>query len=372
MPSPPSRRSKTTRANLAYSGTRRVPARAIRWSSFRRRCCDLNHQFLGVNNAIAAVQEIKDNKGKLGVFWHTQGSGKSYSMVFFSQKVLRRIPGNWTFVVITDREDLDGQIYRNFANTGALLEDEKRVRADSGESLKRMLNQEDHRYVFTLIQKFHTEHGERYPVLSTRSDIIVITDEAHRSQYDVFAANMRNALPSASFIGFTGTPLMAGEELTKEVFGDYVSIYNFKESVDDVNTVPLYYENRIPELQLTNENLTEEIAAICEQADLDEDQERKLEREFAREYHLITREDRLERIGEDIVAHFMGRGVLAKAMVISIDKATAVRTFDKVQKHWKLAIAKLRTELTNADPMDRPELEGRLKYFEQTDMDAAS
>jgi type I restriction enzyme R subunit len=327
-----------------------------------------NHQFLGVNNAIAAVQEIKANKGKLGVFWHTQGSGKSYSMVFFSQKVLRKIPGNWTFVVVTDREDLDGQIYRNFANTGAVLEDEKRVRADSGESLKRMLNQEDHRYVFTLIQKFRTEHGERYPVLSTRSDIIVITDEAHRSQYDIFASNMRNALPSASFIGFTGTPLMAGEELTKEVFGDYVSIYNFKESVDDVNTVPLYYENRIPELQLTNENLTEEIAAICEQADLDEDQERKLEREFAREYHLITREERLERIGEDIVAHFMGRGVLAKAMVISIDKATAVRTFDKVQKHWKTAIAKLRKELTTADPMDKPELEKRLEFFEQTDM----
>jgi len=327
-----------------------------------------NHQFLGVNNAIAAVQEIKANKGRLGVFWHTQGSGKSYSMVFFSQKVLRKIPGNWTFVVVTDREDLDGQIYRNFANTGALLEDEKRVRADSGESLKRMLNQEDHRYVFTLIQKFRTEHGERYPVLSTRSDIIVITDEAHRSQYDIFASNMRNALPSASFIGFTGTPLMAGEELTKEVFGDYVSIYNFKESVDDVNTVPLYYENRIPELQLTNENLTEEIAAICEQADLDEDQERKLEREFAREYHLITREDRLERIGADIVAHFMGRGVLAKAMVISIDKATAVRTFAKVQKHWKTAIAKLRRELTTADPMDKPELEKRLTFFEQTDM----
>ena len=147
-----------------------------------------NHQFLGVNNAIAAVEHIKDNHGKLGVFWHTQGSGKSYSMVFFSQKVLRKIPGNWTFVIVTDREDLDGQIYRNFANTGAVLEDEKRVRADSGESLKRMLNQEDHRYVFTLIQKFHTEHGERYPVLSDRSDIIVITDEAHRSQYDIFAS----------------------------------------------------------------------------------------------------------------------------------------------------------------------------------------
>jgi type I restriction enzyme R subunit len=327
-----------------------------------------NHQFLGVNNAIAAVERIKENKGKLGVFWHTQGSGKSYSMVFFSQKVLRKIPGNWTFVIVTDREDLDGQIYRNFANTGAVLEAEERVRADSGESLKRMLNQEDHRYVFTLIQKFHTEHGEPYPVLSTRSDIIVITDEAHRSQYDIFAANMRSALPNAAFIGFTGTPLMAGEERTKEVFGEYVSIYNFKESVDDQNTVPLYYENRIPELQLTNDKLTDDIAEICDRADLDEDQERKLEKEFAREYHLITREDRLDRIGEDIVAHYMGRGVLAKAMVISIDKATAVRTFDKVQKHWKIALSKLRKELLAADPMERPELEKRLTYFEETDM----
>jgi len=327
-----------------------------------------NHQFLGVNNAIAAVERIQENHGKIGVFWHTQGSGKSYSMVFFSQKVLRTVPGNWTFVIVTDREDLDRQIYRNFANTGAVLEDEKRVRADSGESLKRMLNAEDHRYVFTLIQKFRTENGARYPVLSTRSDIIVITDEAHRSQYDIFAANMRSALPNAAFIGFTGTPLMAGEERTKEVFGDYVSVYNFRESVDDENTVPLYYENRIPELQLTNDNLTEEIADICDRADLDEDQERKLEREFAREYHLITREDRLERIGEDIVAHYMGRGVLAKAMVVCIDKATAVRTFDKVRKHWKAALAKLRKEIAAADPMDRPDLETRLRFFEKTDM----
>src|SRR5438445_12998876 len=113
--------------------------------------------------------------------------------------------------------------------------------------------------------------------------IIVITDEAHRSQYDQFALNMRNALPNAAFIGFTGTPLMAGEERTKQVFGDYVSIYNFKQSIDDGNTVPLYYENRIPELQLTNPNLTEDMAEIIESAELDEDQQKKLERDFARE-----------------------------------------------------------------------------------------
>jgi type I restriction enzyme R subunit len=284
-----------------------------------------NHQFLGVNKAISAAQQIKANQGKLGVFWHTQGSGKSYSMVFFSQKVLRTLPGNWTFVIVTDREDLDGQIYRNFASTGAVIEDESSVRAQSAEHLKQLLNVEDHRYVFTLIQKFRTEEGEEYPKLSDRDDIVVITDEAHRSQYDVFALNMRNALPNAAFIGFTGTPLIAGEERTKEVFGDYISIYNFKQSIDDGNTVPLYYENRIPELQLTNDTLTDDIAAIVDDAELDEDQQAKLEREFAREYHLITREERLDRIAEDIVAHYTGRGVLAKAMVISIDKATAVR-----------------------------------------------
>jgi type I restriction enzyme, R subunit len=294
-----------------------------------------NHQFLGVNNAIAAVEEIKANHGKLGVFWHTQGSGKSYSMVFFSQKVLRKLPGNWTFLIITDREDLDGQIYKNFASAGAVIEEESRVRAQSAEHLKQLLNAEDHRYLFTLIQKFRTEDGSTYPKLSDRSDIIVITDEAHRSQYDVFALNMRNALPNAAFIGFTGTPLMAGEERTKQVFGDYVSIYNFKQSIEDGNTVPLYYENRIPELQLTNGTLTEDMAEIIESADLDEDQQAKLEREFGREYQLITREDRLEKIAEDLVAHYMGRGVLAKAMVIAIDKATAVRMYDKVQAHWK-------------------------------------
>lgn len=327
-----------------------------------------NHQFLGVNRAIEATEQIKKNQGKLGVFWHTQGSGKSFSMVFFSQKVLRKLSGNWTFVIVTDRDDLDGQIYRNFASTGAVLEDEKSVRAQSAEHLKTLLNKEDHRYLFTLIQKFRTEEGETYPKLSDRSDIIVITDEAHRSQYDQFALNMRNALPKAAFIGFTGTPLMAGEERTKRVFGDYVSIYNFKQSIDDGNTVPLYYENRIPELQLTNPNLTEDMAEIIDNSELDEDQQQKLEREFAKEYQLITRDERLDRIADDIVAHFMGRGVLAKAMVISIDKATTVRMFDKVQKHWKAAIARVQRELDAADPADKPELEKRLRFFEETDM----
>ena len=144
-------------------------------------------------------------------------------MVFFAQKVLRKIPGNFTFLIVTDRDDLDKQIYKNFADTGVLTEDQQTIQAQNGTHLQRLLR-EDHRYLFTLIQKFRTEHGEPYPQLSDRSDIIVMTDEAHRSQYDIFALNMRNALPHAAFIGFTGTPLMVGEEKTREVFGDYVSV----------------------------------------------------------------------------------------------------------------------------------------------------
>ena len=324
-----------------------------------------NHQYLGANNAVDAVVDIRDRQGRLGVFWHTQGSGKSYSMIFFSQKVLRKLPGNYTFVIVTDRRELDDQIYKNFAGAGVVTE--KQVQAESGEHLKQLL-QEDHRHIFTLIQKFRTDKGETYPKLSDRSDIIVITDEAHRSQYDIFALNMRNALPNAAFIGFTGTPLMVSEEKTREVFGDYVSIYNFKESADDGATVPLYYENRIPELQLTNEDLNEDMERLLEEAELDEEQERKLEREFAREYHLITRDDRLERVAEDIVRHFIGRGHQGKAMVLCIDKATAVRMWDKVQVYWSAHLQRLKDDLESCADSEREELEARVRYMEETDM----
>ncbi|MDD1745740.1 MAG: type I restriction endonuclease subunit R [Candidatus Methanoperedens sp.] len=324
-----------------------------------------NHQYLGVNNATEALKQIEKNRGRLGVFWHTQGSGKSYSMVFFSQKVLRKIPGNFTFVIVTDRLDMDNQIYKNFAGAGAVTEEQ--VQAEDGDHLQQLLR-EDHRYIFTLIQKFHTKKGETYPPLSARKDIIVITDEAHRSQYDVLALNMRNALPKAAFIAFTGTPLIVGEEKTKDVFGDYVSTYNFKQSVDDGATVPLYYENRIPELQLTNKELNEDLQRLIDEAELDPDQENKLEREFAREYHLITRDDRLEKIARDIVAHFMGRGQFGKAMIISIDKATAVRMYDKVQKYWKMYLKDLQDKLVKCAEPEKNELEKKIKFMEETDM----
>lgn len=324
-----------------------------------------NHQFLGVNNAIEAVKNIGKNRGKLGVFWHTQGSGKSYSMIFFSQKVLRKLPGNWTFLVITDRDDLDGQIYKNFESSGAVTE--KQVQARNGKHLQKLL-QEDHRNIFTLIQKFGTKKGETYPKLSERSDIIVITDEAHRSQYDTLALNMRQALPNAAFIAFTGTPLMAGEEKTREVFGDYISIYNFSQSVEDKATVPLYYENRIPELQLSNEELNDDMEQILDDAGVDEEQEKRLEKEFVREYHLITRDDRLEKVAEDIVAHFMGRGFMGKAMVISIDKITAVKMHDKVKNFWNVYLKEIKRQLKTCTRNEREELQKKVAYMEATDM----
>ncbi|MBU0614020.1 type I restriction endonuclease subunit R [Patescibacteria group bacterium] len=325
-----------------------------------------NHQYLGVNGSIESFKKAKNNGGKIGVFWHTQGSGKSLSMVFFAQKILRKFEGNYTFLVVTDRRELDDQIYKQFQDVGAVTE--KQVQAESGNHLQELL-QEDHRLIFTLIQKFRTDKGKKYPELSSRNDIIVMTDEAHRSQYEVFALNMRNALPKAQFIGFTGTPLIAGEsEKTKDVFGGYVSVYNFKQSIDDKATVPLYYENRIPELQLKNEDLGDDLEQLIEEAELDEAQEKKLEREFARQYHLITREDRLEKVAEDIVNHFFGRGDNGKAMVVSIDKATTVKMYDKVKKYLAKYIENLEGKLKGAKDEEWDEIVSKLKEAKALDM----
>lgn len=324
-----------------------------------------NHQVLGVNNALESLRNIEGNHGRLGVFWHTQGSGKSFSMIFFSQNALRKVSGKYSFVIVTDRKDLDDQIYKNFLSTGAVTRDD--VQAESGGHLKELLTA-DNRYVFTLIQKFRTETGERYPVLSERDDIIVIADEAHRTQYDTLALNLRNALPNAAFLAFTGTPLIAGEERTREVFGDYVSIYNFRQSIDDKATVPLYYENRSPEVQLVNEDFDEDMEKIIEEAMLDEEQEKRLAREFAREYHLITDDDRLDTIAVDIVDHFVSRGHQGKAMVISIDKATAVKMYDKVQAEWQKRIAELRDQVAAATGERREALEEKLAQMIATDM----
>ena len=302
-----------------------------------------NHQFLGVNNAIASMLQARSmGHGRGGVFWQTQGSGKSFSMVFFAQKVLRKLVGNWTFVVVTDRVELDEQIAKTFKSVGAVSDAEgDKCHASSGNHLRELLRG-NHRYVFTLIHKFQTPEA-----LTDRSDVIVLTDEAHRSQYDTLALNMRSSLPRALFLAFTGTPLIAGEERTKEVFGDYVSIYDFQQSIEDGATVPLFYENRTPELQLVNPNLNDDIYRVIEEAELDAEQEEKLEKVLGRQYHLITRDDRLETVAKDIVQHFLGRGFMGKAMVVSIDKATAVRMYDKVRSHWSQETTRVSQELAS-------------------------
>ncbi len=311
------------------------------------------------------LEARKLGHGRGGVFWQTQGSGKSFSMLFFAQKVLRKVPGNWTFVVVTDRVELDNQIAKTFKAAGAVSDAEgDQCHASSGAQLRELLRG-NHRYVFTLIHKFQTPE-----LLCDRSDVIVLTDEAHRSQYDTLALNMRAALPRAMFLAFTGTPLIAGEERTKEVFGDYVSIYDFQQSISDGATVPLFYENRTPELQLINPDLNDDIYRLIEDAELDPEQEAKLERELGRQYHLLTRDDRLETVALDIVRHFLGRGFVGKAMVVSIDKATALKMHDKVRKYWELDCERVQKELGRYDlTVERKEeLHERLRVLQTTDM----
>ena len=329
-----------------------------------------NHQMLGVNAAIENLYRVRAAGDKrLGVFWHTQGSGKSLSMLWFTQKVLRRIPGAWTFVMVTDRTELDLQLHGEFADAGAISR-EASVHASSAANLRELLAA-DHRYVFTLIHKFRLDAaaGETtMPVLSDRSDVIVITDEAHRSQYDTLALNMRRALPNASFMGFTGTPLIVGEELTRQQFGDYVSTYNFRDAIEDGATVPLYYENRIPELQLVNEDFADDLADLLEAAELDEDAEGQLARRFGQQYTLLTRPERLRRVAKDLVAHFVGRGFTGKAMYVGLDKAAAVRMYDYVREAWAEHLAELRLQHDALPELERPWLASRIELMETTDM----
>jgi type I restriction enzyme R subunit len=347
-----------------------------------------NHQYLGVNNAIRATLAARaEGHGRAGVFWQTQGSGKSFAMVFYAQKILRKVPGNWTFVIVTDRVELDEQIAKTFATCGA-VSDANVAHAETGAQLREMLAG-NNRYVFTLIHKFQPEKSRAgtpsphrsppgrgsesegiMPVLCDRHDVIVLTDEAHRTQYDTLAMNMRSALPNALFLAFTGTPLITGEERTREVFGDYVSIYDFQQSVEDGATVPLFYENRTPELHLENPNLNDDIYELIEEADLSEEAEKRLERELGRQYHLITRDERLETVAKDLVQHFLGRGFQGKAMVVSIDKPTAYRMYDKVQKYWKEERDRVELALKRdrPSPEERAELEARLEVLKTTDM----
>ena len=309
-----------------------------------------NQQYLGVNRAIRSLEDRRGPGGKLGVFWHTQGAGKSYSMVFFSRKVHRKLGGNFTFLVLCDRDDLDTQIYRTYAGCKVVGERED-IRPKDGKHLKRLLG-EHKAYVFSLIQKFNQEviPGKPY---SNRKDIIVIVDEAHRTQYGSLALNLRNALPNALYIAFTGTPLMKDDEITRKVFGDYVSRYGFQRAVEDGATVPLYYDTRGEKLGVATSKLNEKIAEKLEELEItDVDVEQRLEQELRREYHIITAPERLDAIARDFVEHYSTAWESGKAMFIAIDKITAAKMHALITEYWQERISKLEsahTALTDND-----------------------
>ena len=326
-----------------------------------------NHQYLGVNQAVEMYRHREVMKGKLGVFWHTQGSGKSYSMVFLSQKIRRKFEGSPTIVVLTDRDELNKQISDTFENCGLLggLK-AKQFIAQSGDDLRQKL-MGNPSFIFSLIQKFNKADAE--PIY-TDHDIIVMSDEAHRTQNGVFAENLMHMLPKANRIGFTGTPLLRDDNITVRTFGQYVSVYDFKRAVEDKATVPLYYENRGKKLQeLKNPEINAEIAARLDEEDLDPSQQAKLEREFAKEVHLLTAEKRLRVVAQDFVRHYSDLWTSGKAMMVSFNKVTCVRMYNYVQEYWQKEIKALSKKIEQ-DPWQQEvqEMKRKLKWMKETEM----
>ncbi|MGL4851855.1 MAG: type I restriction endonuclease subunit R [Phocaeicola sp.] len=336
--------------------------------------CAKNHQFLGVNNAIKRFDYLQNGTpqphevGKMGVFWHTQGSGKSFSMVFLARKIVRQFAGNFTFLIITDREDLNDQIYRNFLHSGFMGEQEACMPKNSSK-LREML-QGNSRILFTLIQKFRFDKGKEYPLLSDRKDIIIFIDEAHRTQYKNLAENLRIGLPHAQYMAFTGTPLFGSKKLTNHWFGENVSEYNFMQAVEDEATVPIVYKNHLPEVKNYNVNLTDELAEIVEEENLTEQERDRLEQQHATELSILKTPARLDIIAKDIAKHFPRRGYLGKGMVVSVDKFTVVRMYNLVQHYWQEEIHLLQREI-NGIKRDHPtygkKLE-QLNWMKKTEM----
>lgn len=335
-----------------------------------------NHQYIGVNKVIQNVHNIEDLAGKLGVYWHTQGSGKSYSMVFLCEKIHRKLGGSYTFLIALDRSELENQIYDTFSGVGVVNDKNLRAGQKSGmtgrEHLRELLS-ENHRYVFTLIHKFSIDPDKEseYPLITERKNIIVISDEAHRTQGGTYARNMRfYGIPNASYLGFTGTPIFKDEEeLTKNIFGEYVSVYDFKRAIEDEATLPLRYINKGDQLDIENPALDEKMAEVVENEDLDEDQKKKLAFLFQKNYPILTSEPRLDAIAKDLVWHFNERGYQGKAMYVAIDKPTAVRMYDLTQKYWQQYLQELQDRIKNAqDQQEAQELKRKYDRVAETEV----
>ncbi len=335
-----------------------------------------NHQYIGVNKVLENIKNIEDLKGKLGVFWHTQGSGKSYSMVFLCEKIHRKLGGSYTFLIAVDRSELENQIYDTLSGVGVVSNKNiiaGKKKGCTGREHLRQLLAENHRYIFTLIHKFsiNPEVESEYPLITDRKNIIVISDEAHRTQGGTYARNMRfHGLPNASYLGFTGTPIIKDEEeLTRNIFGEYVSVYDFKRAIEDEATLPLRYLNKGEKLDIDNPELDDRMAEVLENENLDEDQKKKLAYLFQKNYPILTAEPRLDAIAKDLVWHFNERGYQGKAMFVALDKPTAVRMHQLVMKYWPLYLDELKGKIDKADDqMQAQELQRKYKNVTETEV----
>lgn len=308
------------------------------------------HQYFAVNKAIYTTKRATSESGdqRAGVIWHTQGSGKSLSMVFYAGKLVLEL-NNPTLIILTDRNDLDDQLFDTFSLSQDLLR-QTPVQAENREQLKRLLSVASGGIVFTTIQKFLPEVKDRieleegktknirgtYELLSDRRNIVVIADEAHRSQYDFmdgFAKHMRDALPNASFIGFTGTPIETTDKNTQAVFGDYIDIYDIQQAVEDGATVRIYYENRLAKINLKEEEkprIDEEFEELTESEETTSQQ--KLKSKWARLEAIVGNEHRLKLIAEDIVKHFESRNSIldGKGMIVCMSRRICVDLYKAI------------------------------------------
>jgi type I restriction enzyme, R subunit len=309
------------------------------------------HQFHAVRLAVDKTLEASEDGGsrKVGVIWHTQGSGKSLLMAFYAGRIIAHADmGNPTLVVITDRNDLDDQLFGTFSGCQDLIRQTPK-QADSREQLQELLSVPSGGVIFTTIQKFSPERGEDYPVLTERRNVIVIADEAHRSQYGFrakvkqdsgeiaygFAKHMRDALPNASFIGFTGTPIEATDVNTPAVFGDYIDVYDIKRAVEDSATVPIYYESRLARIELDEDEkpvIDAEIDELIDDQDLLDGE--KLKGRWSKVEALVGSEKRLAMVAVDMVEHFEERvaAMDGKAMIVCMSRRICVALYDQIIK----------------------------------------
>ena len=341
------------------------------------------HQYFAVEKSIkSTLKAIEEHSGKAGVVWHTQGSGKSFAMVFYTGKILK-IPdlNNPTIVVLTDRNDLDNQLYNTFANTNREILPQEATQALNRKNLKELLNVNAGGIIFTTIQKF--EEGE--DIISERDNIIFIVDEAHRSQYSLekklnrktgelqigYAKKMRDSLPNATFIAFTGTPIEYADKNTRILFGDYIDIYDMTQAVLDNATVPIYYENRVAKLKLDEEVLKEiddEYNYIVENDEADTDTVNKSKEELAKLETVIGSQDRLDMLSKDIIEHYEQRADIlnGKAMIVCMTRKIAINLYKEIlnkRPDWNNKIKVVLTD-NNNDPTEWHEIVGNKKYRE--------